>query len=82
MDRTYCEAWPEQLKEAEARRYRAACRVRMLESMLDRIGPEEFDSVMKRLEDAHREVQEAGAEVLRLKHELKEVYRIGGYTFT
>ena len=82
MDRTYCEAWPEALKEAEARRYRAACRVRMLEGMLDRIGPEEFDGVMKQLEDAHREAQEAGAEVLRLKHELKAAYRIGGYTFT
>lgn len=78
MDRTYCEAWPEQLKEAEARRYRAACRIRLLESMLDRIGPEDFDGVMKQLEEAHREAQEAGAEADRLKWEFYNA----GYTFT
>ena len=82
MRRTYCDAWPDPLKEAEARRYRAACRIRMLEGMLDRIGPDEFDSVMEQLEATHTEVQAAGAEVQRLKHELKEVYRFGGYTFT
>ena len=47
MEREYCAAWPQELKEAERRRYRAACRVKMLEAQLDRIGPEEFDQLME-----------------------------------
>ena len=67
MEREYCAAWPLELQEAERRRYRAVCRVKMLEAQLDRIGPEEFDQLMERLEAAQAEVYEAGDDVLRLK---------------
>ena len=67
MEREYCAAWPQELKEAEQRRYRAACRVKMLEAQLDRIGPEEFDQLMEQIEAAQAEVYEAGGDVLRLK---------------
>lgn len=67
MEREYCAAWPQELKEAERRRYRAACRVKMLEAQLDRIGPEEFDRLMEQIEAAQAEVYEAGDDVLRLK---------------
>lgn len=62
--------WPQELQEAERRRYRAACRVRCLESSLDRINPAEFDQVMDQLEAAIMEVQMAANEVqrLQLKH--------------
>lgn len=50
----------------------------MLEGMLGRIGTEDFDSVMKQLDEAHRDTQEAGAEVLRLKQALISM----GFTFT
>lgn len=64
---TYCSAWPQELQKAERRRYRAACRVRCLESSLDRINPTEFDQVMDQLEAALVEAQAAGAEVIRLQ---------------
>ena len=67
MEREYCAAWPQELKEAEQRRYRAACRGKMLEAQLDRIGPEEFDRLMEQIETAQAEVYEAGDDVLRLK---------------
>lgn len=67
MEREYCAAWPPELKEAERRRYRAACRVEMLEAQLSRIGPEEFDQLMEQIEAAQAEVYEAGGDVLRLK---------------
>lgn len=78
ISREYCEAWPKEIKDAEARRYAAACKIRMLEGLLDRIGPEEFDDVMLQLEEAHKAVQEAGAEVMRLK----TVLSCAGFTFT
>ena len=68
-EREYCEAWPQELKEAERRRYRAACRVTMLEAKLSRIDPVDFNWLMDALEAAQAEVYEAGAEVLRLKRE-------------
>ena len=61
MEREYCAAWPQELKEAEQRRYRAVCRVKMLEAQLDRIGPEEFDQLMEQIEAAQAEVYEPGA---------------------
>lgn len=64
---TYCPAWPQELQEAERRRYRAACRVRCLESSLDHINPSEFNRVMDQLEAAIVEVQIAGEEVFRLQ---------------
>ena len=67
MEREHCAAWPQELKEAEQRRYRAGCRVKMLEAQLDRIGPEEFDQLMEQIEAAQAEVYEAGGDVLRLK---------------
>ena len=63
---TYCPAWPQELQEAERRRYRAACRVRCLESSLDHIDPSGFDQVMDQLEAAIMETQKAADEVQRL----------------
>lgn len=63
---TWCEAWPEELKEAERRRYRAECKLRCLISALDRIDPAEFDGLMAQIEQARAEVQKAGAEKIRL----------------
>ena len=70
MFTTYNPAWPQELKDAERRRYRAACRVRCLEASLDRIDPAEFDQMMDQLEAAIVEAQTAGAEVIRLRYEL------------
>ena len=47
MEREHCAAWPQELKEAEQRRYRAVCRVKMLEAQLDRIGPEESQDFVR-----------------------------------
>lgn len=69
IEREYCPGWPQELQEAERRRYRAACRVKMLEAQLDRIRPEEFDRLMDELEAAQAELHEAGVEMLRLKLE-------------
>lgn len=63
---TWCEAWSEELKEAELRRYRAECRLRCLTSSLDRIDLAEFDGLMAQIEQARAEVQKAGAEKIRL----------------
>ena len=64
---TYNASWPQELQEAERRRYRAACRVRCLESSLDRIDPGEFDQVMDQLESSKLEASAAGYEVIRLR---------------
>ena len=63
----YNPAWPQELQEAEWRRYRALCRVKMLEAQLDRIGLEEFDQLMEQLEAAQMEVDEAVTGVAHLK---------------
>ena len=63
---TYCPSWPQELQDAERRRYRAACRVRCPESSLDHIDPADFDQVMDQLETAIMEAQVAGTEVQRL----------------
>lgn len=67
IEREYCAAWPPELQEAERRRYRAVCRVKMLEAQLDRIGPEEFDQLMEQIEAAQAEVYEAGLEFMDRK---------------
>ena len=61
MEREHCAAWPQELKEAEQRRYRAVCRVKMLEAQLDRIGPEEFDQLMEQIEAAQARSTRPGA---------------------
>ena len=57
----WCEAWPEELKEAERRRYRAECKLRCLTSALDRVDPVEFDSVMAQIEAAREELYAASS---------------------
>ncbi|MBE7004705.1 MAG: hypothetical protein E7425_10600 [Ruminococcaceae bacterium] len=52
---------------AEDRRYRAECRVRVLESSLDRIDMRDFDRVMSELMDARAELWAAGQIVLDLR---------------
>lgn len=49
------------LEEAERQRYRAVCKVRCLESGLDRIEYEQFDEVMAMLEEAKAELQRLGS---------------------
>jgi len=55
----WCEAWPQEVKEAEKRLYRANCRVRCLEAALDRCDPEDFDDLMAQIEEAQEEVWKA-----------------------
>lgn len=57
---TWCEAWPEELKETERRRYRAECRLRCLTAALDRVDPTEFDSIMAQIEATREELYAAG----------------------
>lgn len=57
----WCEAWPDELKEAERCRYRAECKLRCLTAALDRTPPEAFDALMAQIEQAQRELQQAGA---------------------
>lgn len=52
----YCQAWPEELKELNRAHYRACCRVRNLESYIERVDPDDFYSVMAELERAREEV--------------------------
>lgn len=56
-DYSYCEAWPDELKELNRKRYRAICRVRNLEASIKRVSPYEFDAVMDELEQAQEQVQ-------------------------
>lgn len=55
----WCEAWPEELKEAERRRYRAECKLRCLTAALDRVDPVEFDSLMAQIEATREELYSA-----------------------
>lgn len=67
MQYAYCPAWPQERKDAEARLYRAACRLRCLESSLDRTDPEDFDDLMVQIEKAVEEVSAAGQECTKLR---------------
>ena len=62
----WCEAWPDELKEAERRRYRGECKLRCLTAALDRTPPEAFDALMAQIEQAQRELQQAGEQKLDL----------------
>ena len=55
----WCEAWPEELKEAECRRYRAECKLRCLTAALDRVDLTEFDNLMSQIEAAREELYAA-----------------------
>ena len=67
MDFEFCFGWPQDLKDAEWRRYRAECRVRNLEGALDCTPPEEFDGLMSQIEAARKELIVAGQEVLQAR---------------
>lgn len=67
MERDYCEAWPPELQEAEKRRFRAECKLRCLESNLDRISPAEFDALMDQIEATQEELYAAGQAVIRAR---------------
>lgn len=73
LSREYCEAWPQELKEAERQCYHAACRVKMLEAKLDRSDPSEFDQLMDQLDAAYSEMWRAGYRKMGLKY----VYLMG-----
>ena len=62
----WCEAWPEELKEAERRRYRAECKLRCLTASLDRVDPAEFDGVMTQIEATREELYAASSTKLAL----------------
>ena len=53
---------------AEQRRYRAECRVRVLESSLDRIDMKDFDRTLDELTAARAELHEAAWAVLNLRY--------------
>lgn len=55
----YNSKWPDELKEAERRRYRAECKVRCLTAALDRVDPGGFDALMVQIEAAQQELQAA-----------------------
>lgn len=61
----WCEAWPQEVKDAVQRHYRAKCKLRCLESALDRTDPEDFDELMARIEEAQAEL--LAATILRVK---------------
>ena len=65
----YDNTWPEELKAAERRRYRAECKVRCLVSMLDRVEPTGFGALMDQIEAAQTELQAAG------EHKLECLWR-------
>ena len=56
---TWCAAWTKEKKDAELRVYRARCRLRCLESNLDRIEPERFDELMVQIEATRMELYSA-----------------------
>lgn len=61
-------AQKQSLKSAERKLYWAQCRVKNLESYLDRIPPSEFDSVMRQLDAALDEVEAAGLECIQARY--------------
>lgn len=63
----YCAAWPEELKDLSRRHYRLVCRVRNLESAIDRVSPAEFDGVMDQLEAARAEMFKVASAFLTAK---------------
>lgn len=63
---TWCAAWPDELKEAERRRYRAECRLKCLTAALDHIDPTEFDVLMTQIEAAREELLAAARAKLKL----------------
>lgn len=61
-----------ELREAERLLYRAQCRVRCLEANLERIDPEDFETLMDSIEAAREEVQEAGLRAIQARATLCE----------
>lgn len=66
-DLGFCAVWPEELKELSRRHYRAACRVRNLETAVTQIDPTGFDSVMDQLEAAREELYTIGTAFWKAK---------------
>lgn len=67
IDFEYSRGWSEERKEAEWRRYRAECKLRCLEANLDRITPEEFDTLMEQIAAARAELSDAGWNLIRVR---------------
>lgn len=63
----WCEAWPQEVKDAELRLYRAKCKLRCLESALDRTDLADFDVLMGQIEAARNEMQTAAKERIKLR---------------
>lgn len=59
-DYSYCEAWPQELKDAKMAAYRAALRVENSENAVKTAPPQEFDALMDKLEAATEECRKAG----------------------
>ena len=66
----YVESWPQELKDAEKRHYRACCRVRFLESKLDHAGLCDFEQLITELDAAREEVRAAASAF----HKLNRTY--------
>jgi len=67
MESEYCQAWSQEVKDAERRRFRAECKLRCLEANLDRITPVEFDGLMDQIEAAQEELRTAGLNLIRIR---------------
>lgn len=65
----WCNAWPQEKKDAELRVYRARCRLRCLEANLDRIDLDQFDELMVQIESARMELHEASVANLCVRME-------------
>lgn len=64
----WCAAWPDELKEAERRRYRAECKLRCLTASLDRVDPDGFDDLMQQIEATREELYTAGYKKIDLMY--------------
>lgn len=62
----WCPAWPQEVKDAERRLYRANCKLRCLENALDRTDPADFDTLWEQIDAAREELRAAAFERTKL----------------
>lgn len=61
----WCDAWPQERKDAELRLYRAQCKLRCLKANLDRIDLDQFEVLMEQIEATQMEIQAAATARIR-----------------
>ena len=65
---TYDDRWPDDLKIANLRNYRARCAIYNLEAALKRADPKDSDGIVAQLEDAQLEAYDSAQDIVRLKY--------------